>query len=554
MLDTLYIENIAVIEKSSIDFTEGFNVLTGETGAGKSIVIDSINAVLGMRTSKELIRSGASKASVSAEFSGISAQAQAVLSDLGCLNEDEPSSLVINREISLNGKNICRLNCVPATVAALREVGRYLVDIHGQHESYELLSGDKHREYIDDYANTGILLGQYREVFHKLKECKHRLDAVESDMNERDSRIDILKYQINEIEQTDMKPGEIEALKEERIACKNSEKITAAIAAAHSDISGDERYSVLSALSSAAHSLEEVSELVPELSKLTQRLDSAYYEIDDCLDTLSTQLESREDSEHRLEEIEQRLELLNKITRKYGTDYDEVQNHLNNSNQELSSLESIDQSMEELLDRYNELANKALELAGEISDLRRQGADEFTSAVQSELSYLDMPNVRLVVNMEKTKLTENGMDKIEILISANPGEMPKPISKIASGGELSRIMLSIKNVLTDTDGADTMIFDEVDTGISGSASQKVGMKLKSVSKGRQVICVTHQAQIAALADTHFLIKKTVKSGKTYTSVTRLDFEQRKNELARIIGGLNITELSLRHAEEMLNQN
>ncbi len=554
MLDTLYIENIAVIEKSSIDFTEGFNVLTGETGAGKSIVIDSINAVLGMRTSKELIRSGASKASVSAEFSGISAQAQAVLSDLGCLNEDEPSSLVINREISLNGKNICRLNCVPTTVAALREVGRYLVDIHGQHESYELLSGDKHREYIDDYANTGILLGQYREVFHKLKECKHRLDAVESDMNERDSRIDILKYQINEIEQTDMKPGEIEALKEERIACKNSEKITAAIAAAHSDISGDERYSVLSALSSAAHSLEEVSELVPELSKLTQRLDSAYYEIDDCLDTLSTQLESREDSEHRLEEIEQRLELLNKITRKYGTDYDEVQNHLNNSRQELSSLESIDQSMEELLDRYNELANKALELAGEISDLRRQGADEFTSAVQSELSYLDMPNVRLVVNMEKTKLTENGMDKIEILISANPGEMPKPISKIASGGELSRIMLSIKNVLTDTDGADTMIFDEVDTGISGSASQKVGMKLKSVSKGRQVICVTHQAQIAALADTHFLIKKTVKSGKTYTSVTRLDFEQRKNELARIIGGLNITELSLRHAEEMLNQN
>ena len=554
MLDTLYIENIAVIEKSSIDFTEGFNVLTGETGAGKSIVIDSINAVLGMRTSKELIRSGASKASVSAEFSGISAQAQAVLSDLGCLNEDEPSSLVINREISLNGKNICRLNCVPTTVAALREVGRYLVDIHGQHESYELLSGDKHREYIDDYANTGILLGQYREVFHKLKECKHRLDAVESDMNERDSRIDILKYQINEIEQTDMKPGEIEALKEERIACKNSEKITAAIAAAHSDISGDERYSVLSALSSAAHSLEEVSELVPELSKLTQRLDSAYYEIDDCLDTLSTQLESREDSEHRLEEIEQRLELLNKITRKYGTDYDEVQNHLNNSRQELSSLESIDQSMEELLDRYNELANKALELAGEISDLRRQGADEFTSAVQSELSYLDMPNVRLVVNMEKTKLTENGMDKIEILISANPGEMPKPISKIASGGELSRIMLSIKNVLTDTDGADTMIFDEVDTGISGSASQKVGMKSKSVSKGRQVICVTHQAQIAALADTHFLIKKTVKSGKTYTSVTRLDFEQRKNELARIIGGLNITELSLRHAEEMLNQN
>lgn len=553
MLNTLYIENIAVIEKCVIDFTEGFNVLTGETGAGKSIVIDSINAVLGMRTSKELIRTGASKASVSAEFSGISAQAQAALSDLGCLNEDEPSALVINREISLNGKNICRINCVPTTVAALREVGRYLVDIHGQHESYELLSGDKHREYIDDFANTGILLKQYREVFHRLKECKHRLDAVESDMNERDSRIDILKYQINEIELADMKPGEIEALKEERILCKNSEKITSAIAAAHSDISGDERYSVLSALSSAVHSLEEVSELMPELSKLAQRLDSAYYEIDDCLDSLSAQLESREQSELRLEEIEQRLEQLNKITRKYGADYDEVDAYLNKSREELSSLESIDQSMEELLERYNELANRALELAGEISDLRRQGSEEFILAVQNELAYLDMPNVRLVVNMEKTKLTENGMDKIEILISANPGETPKPVAKIASGGELSRIMLSIKNVLTDSDGAATMIFDEVDTGISGSASQKVGMKLKSVSQGRQVICVTHQAQIAALADTHFLIKKTVNNGQTYTNVTRLDFEQRKNELARIIGGLNITELSLRHAEEMLNQ-
>lgn len=553
MLDTLYIENIAVIEKTSIDFTQGFNVLTGETGAGKSIVIDAINAILGNRTSKELIRTGAAKALVSAEFSDISAKAQQALREIGCINEDEPKSLVINREISASGKNLCRINCVPVPVNALKGIGKFLVDIHGQHESYELFSGDKHREYIDDYANTGILLEEYRKIFHALKDCKHRLDDAESDDNERERRIDILKYRVNEIEQSKIEDGELEALKEERLICRNNAKITSSIASAHSLLSGDDNFSVLSAVMQSVQSLEEIAPILKEAGGIAERLDNVYYEIDDCVDSLSSILSDRENSEDRLDEIEQRLDLINGIMKKYGPEYSDVMQCLEDSKKELELLEGYEENMEALLDEYNELAQQALELAGEISQLRRDGAQEFIQAVQSQLEYLDMPNVRLLVNIEKTKLTENGMDKIELLISANPGEEPKPVSKIASGGELSRIMLSIKNVLSDTNGAETMIFDEVDVGISGSAAQKVGLKLKSVSNGRQVICVTHQAQIAALADSHYLIEKSFDGGKTFTSVKRLSFEQRKYELARIIGGLNITEITLKHAEEMLNQ-
>lgn len=553
MLDTLYIENIAVIEKTSIDFAGGFNVLTGETGAGKSIVIDSINAILGNRTSKELIRTGAKKAVVTAQFSDISQQAVKLLKDMGCQNEDDPKSLVINREISAGGKNLCRLNCVPVPVSALKAAGRLLVDIHGQMMSYELMNGDKHREYIDDYSNTGLLLEEYRQAFHMLKDCKHRLDAAESDDNERESRIDILKYRINEIEKAAVEDGELERLRSERLVCKNREKITSALACAYADLNGNDEYSILSALQNAVQCLEQASELLPETDEIRRRLDSVYYEIDDCIDSVSSILDDRESGAYSLEEIEQRLDVVLKITKKYGPQYSDIRLCLENSKSELAELENYDENMEALVDEYNDLANRALSLASEISQLRKSGAEEFSAAVQAQLAYLDMPNVRIVVNIEKTKLTENGMDRIELLISANPGEEPKPVSKIASGGELSRIMLAIKSVLTGSDSIQTMIFDEVDSGISGSASQKVGLKLKSVADGKQVICVTHQAQIAALADAHFLIKKSIRDEKTFTEVSRLSFEQRKNELARIIDGLNITEISLRHAEEMLNQ-
>lgn len=551
MLDTLYIENIAVIEKTSIDFTEGFNVLTGETGAGKSIVIDSINAILGNRTSKELIRTGAKKALVSAQFSDISEKTVKTLERLGCKNDDEPKSLIINREISASGKNLCRINGIPVPVSTLKELGVTLVDIHGQMMSYELMNGEKHREYIDDYSNTALLLREYRQVFHQLKDCKHRLDKAETDDNERESRIDILKYQINEIEQADVKDGELDSLKEQRIICKNREKIASSIAYAYAQLNGGEDYSVLSAIQNALQSLEQTSTLLPELDKITERLNNVYYELDDCIDSISSIMSDGDGDELSLEEVENRLDLVQKIIKKYGPEYSDIQSFLENGKKELDALLSYEENMEALLDEYNDLANRALDLANEISQLRKTGAQEFVAAVESQLAFLDMPSVRLVVNIEKTKLTENGIDKIELLISPNPGEEPKPVSKIASGGELSRIMLSINSVLTDSDSASTMIFDEVDAGISGSASQKVGQKLKAVSDGRQVICVTHQAQIAALADTHFLIKKSVKDGKTFTEVTRLSFEQRKEELARIIDGLNISEISLRHAEEML---
>lgn len=551
MLDTLYIENIAVIEKTSIDFTEGFNVLTGETGAGKSIVIDSINAILGNRTSKELIRTGAKKALVSAQFSDISEKTVKTLERLGCKNDDEPKSLIINREISASGKNLCRINGIPVPVSTLKELGVTLVDIHGQMMSYELMNGEKHREYIDDYSNTALLLREYRQVFHQLKDCKHRLDKAETDDNERESRIDILKYQIKEIEQADVKDGELDSLKEQRIICKNREKIASSIAYAYAQLNGGEDYSVLSAIQNALQSLEQTSTLLPELDKITERLNNVYYELDDCIDSISSVMSDGDGDELSLEEVENRLDLVQKIIKKYGPEYSDIQSFLENGKKELDALLSYEENMEALLDEYNDLANRALDLANEISQLRKTGAQEFVAAVESQLAFLDMPSVRLVVNIEKTKLTENGIDKIELLISPNPGEEPKPVSKIASGGELSRIMLSINSVLTDSDSASTMIFDEVDAGISGSASQKVGQKLKAVSDGRQVICVTHQAQIAALADTHFLIKKSVKDGKTFTEVTRLSFEQRKEELARIIDGLNISEISLRHAEEML---
>ncbi|MGN0498918.1 MAG: DNA repair protein RecN [Acutalibacteraceae bacterium] len=551
MLDTLYIENIAVIEKTSIDFTEGFNVLTGETGAGKSIVIDSINAILGNRTSKELIRTGAKKALVSAQFSDISEKTVKTLERLGCKNDDEPKSLIINREISASGKNLCRINGIPVPVSTLKELGVTLVDIHGQMMSYELMNGEKHREYIDDYSNTALLLREYRQVFHQLKDCKHRLDKAETDDNERESRIDILKYQIKEIEQADVKDGELDSLKEQRIICKNREKIASSIAYAYAQLNGGEDYSVLSAVQNALQSLEQTSTLLPELDKITERLNNVYYELDDCIDSISSVMSDGDGDELSLEEVENRLDLVQKIIKKYGPEYSDIQSFLENGKKELDALLSYEENMEALLDEYNDLANRALDLANEISQLRKTGAQEFVAAVESQLAFLDMPSVRLVLNIEKTKLTENGIDKIELLISPNPGEEPKPVSKIASGGELSRIMLSINSVLTDSDSASTMIFDEVDAGISGSASQKVGQKLKAVSDGRQVICVTHQAQIAALADTHFLIKKSVKDGKTFTEVTRLSFEQRKEELARIIDGLNISEISLRHAEEML---
>lgn len=552
MLSSLYIENIAVIEKTQIDFTEGFNVLTGETGAGKSIVIDALNAVLGKRTSKDIVRTGAQSACVSAVFTDVDDNTIAKLSKYG-FPAEEDGTLILYREISAVGKTACRVNSRPATVSVLRDIASSLIDIHGQHDSGELMLQSAHQEYIDSFADFGDTYTAYRAVFAKLRDCKHRLEEMKSDDAQRARKIDLLRYQTEEIDAAALIPGELETLGEQKSLALNRERVQSALLGAHELLGGENEQNAMRLLEEAANKLEGAQEYLPEIKALSTRVRDAFYEIQDCSCALSELSDSAQEEQFDLGEIEQRLDLIYRLSRKYGETIDDILAFAQQARTELQTLLEYDTNLEALQEEFETLYEKARSLALTLSEKRRQSAKLFTARVQEEMAYLDMPNVRLTVDFQTTPLSPGGMDKIELLISANPGEEPKPVSKIASGGELSRMMLAIKNVLADKDQTPTLIFDEVDTGISGSAAQKVGLKLKAVSSGRQVICVTHQVQIAALADTHFLIQKEVQSGRTFTQVKRLNMEQRKYELARIIGGVEITELTLKHAEEMLGK-
>lgn len=550
MLSSLYIENIAVIEKTNIDLTQGLNVLTGETGAGKSIVIDSINAVLGQRTSKELIRTGATEAFVSACFTDISdSAAQEVLNAGFTLDED--NTVILQREISQSGRSTCRINGRPATVGMLKAVGTHLINIHGQHESYELMSPELHINYIDNLGELEDDLNKYREAFAKLKKDKAALSMSKTDVAERERRIDLLRYQIDELNAAQLKPGELDELNDRKAILLNSEKINKAIMEARACINGDdENDGALQALERASTRLEDASAYYANLEKLSTRMRDLLYELEDCGDELSG-FDDFECDSNELEDIEQRLDLIYKLSRKYGETVEDMLDFLDKATKELQELEDYEFNMDKLEKNYQKSLEVCNKLAKGLSDKRRRVGKTFAEQVKKQMVFLDMPGVELVVSQEKCELNEYGCDTVELLISTNPGEPPKPVSKIASGGELSRMMLAIKNVLADKDGIDTLIFDEVDTGISGSAAHKVGLKLKEVSKNRQVICVTHQTQIASLANTHFLIKKDVKDGRTFTSVKKLDYEERKKELARIIGGVQITDITLKHADEML---
>lgn len=550
MLSSLYIENIAVIEKTTIAFTEGFNVLTGETGAGKSIVIDAINAVLGKRVSKDMIRTGAQSAFVSAEFTGIDEKTASKMEEYG-FPPDENGTLILQRELSRSGKTSCRVNMRPATAGALREIAEALIDIHGQHESSELMTPETHRLYIDNFACLKEDLEQYRALFYELRACKHALKDARTDGSERERRIDLLRYQTEEIDAASLIPGEQETLTEQKSILVNKERIMSALESAQYLLGGDSEHNAMRTLEEAARQLSAAADFMPELKTLSERVRDAFYEVQDCTSELADLSGAAGEDPYDLGEIEGRLDLIYRLSRKYGETVEDILAFSENARKELESLLRYDANMEELENKFNALYQKAREKAQRLSEKRKEAARLFAGRVREEMTYLDMPNVRLYVDFKETPLGENGMDKMELLISANPGEEPRPVAKIASGGELSRMMLAIKNVLAGNDGVQTLIFDEIDTGISGSASQKVGYKLKAVSKGRQVICVTHQAQIAALADTHFLISKQVEGERTYTQVKPLGFEQRKYELARIIGGVEITELTLRHAEEML---
>lgn len=551
MLSNLYIENIAVIEKTNIEFTKGFNVLTGETGAGKSIVIDAISAVLGRRTSRELIRTGAQSAFVSATFTDISKAALSVIEEFGFSLQD--GVLIIEREFTLSGKNNCRINGRPAAVSVLRDVGRYLINIHGQHESYELMSPDLHIGYIDSLGELSPLLLNFREEYSKYKEISRILSQKQSDDKDRARRADLLRFQIEEIEAASITIGEAQALNEERLLLSNSQKLRELFSTASFYLTGDsmELQGGLSLVNDTADSMESAAALIPSVSGLSERLRSCYYELEDIATEITRESDFLEDNPMRLDEVELRLDLINKLMKKYGDTEEEILQYFENIKQELYEIERFEEDRDVLFAKQQELYQLCMRLASELSDKRRIVSNEFSSQVCEQMKLLDMPSAVVEVSQCNVPLCENGIDSIEFLVSTNAGEPPKPVAKVASGGELSRMMLAIKNVLSTGDPTDTLIFDEVDSGISGSAARKVGDALKRVSESTQALCVTHLPQIAALADSHYLITKSESAGRTFTSVNKLDNQGRVEELARIIGGVDIAKAAYEYARELL---
>lgn len=550
MLSQLYIENIAVIEKASIDFDAGFNVLTGETGAGKSIVIDSIGAVLGERTSRELIRTGAKSATVSAVFRLEEGRAAEKLAELGYAPEED-GTLMIQREIS-DSKSVCRINGRPATVSVLKEIGTLLVNIHGQHESYDLLSPDLHVGYLDSMGLPQDLTDRYRAAFDAMRAAKQGLDSCSMDQAQKARQIDLLTYQIDELEAANLRAGEREELNRQKTLYRNSERVAQSIAEARSALNGDEEtQGAVSAVADAAAALGEAERYLPELHELAERLQGISYDLEDCGEEMRNYSSQLEYDPAELDEIEARLDTIYRLGLKYGGSEEEMLRYLEKSRAELESIRLSDENAAKFRADYQKHKAQAESLAAEISAWRSAAAEAFSGRVREELRFLNMPNVTFEVRQERCPMNELGCDRIEFYLSTNAGEPAKPISKVASGGELSRIMLAVKTVLAGKDDVGTLIFDEVDTGVSGSAAQKVGLKLREVSLSRQVVCVTHLAQIAALADTQFLIRKQVRGERTYTQVDRLDEEGRQRELARIMGGEEITPLMLQNAAEML---
>ena len=538
MLKTLDIENIAVIEKASVDFSGGLNVLTGETGAGKSIVVDSINAIMGERTSRELVRYGADNAYVSAYFDDICDSALNKLKKFD-IELEEDNSLLITRKISANGKSLCKVNGKTVTVSMLKEICSYLVNVHGQHDSQALLNPDLQYNYIDMLLEDKSVLSDYK------------LKSFAKDEDNKESLLELLNFQIEELEKADIKVGEREELTKKRALIQKSEDIIKSLNLAISVINGDdENIGIEQACADVSRTLFKFDE--------TKDVYDVFNDINDKLELAKDKAEvlllSIDFSPEEIEMIDEKLDLYYKFSNKYGQTEQEMLDYLEKAKEKRNSILFADEELNRLNEEYENLLNITVKLADKLSAERKKTAKIFEENVKQELAFLDMPKMQFYVDFNKGNLSSTGYDKIEFLISANPGEPPKSLSKVASGGELSRIMLAIKNIISYNDTIGTLIFDEIDTGVSGRASQKIGLKLKSVSKNTQVICVTHSAQIASNADEHFLIQKKFNDNKTFTCVTPLDFEGRKQELARIMGGLEITDTLLQSAEELLNQN
>ena len=551
MLKFLHIENIAVIERSDIEFSAGFNVLTGETGAGKSIVIDAINAVLGERTSKELIRAGCDTAEVSAVFGELDNATAAALSDAG-VTPDDDGNIVIRRRLSMAGKGLIKLNDRPVTATELKEIGKHLVNIHGQHDNQALLDPERHLDYIDALADDDPIKGKYYAEFRELNRIRKELAATETDEDEKRRRVGLLKYQINELESAGIKPGEYAKLQKKLAVARNYQKTAEALSRAYSALKGDDEFDgAVSLLTDAEKSLSSLHN--DEWDKKSSALADASAAAEDVSAALYDFLENAELADIDPDEINSRLETLDKLMAKYGNSEEEMLEFLEKARIELNDTEFSDKKAAELSALLDDATEMLIALAEELTAARKKAAAEFEKQVCDILSYLNMPDVRFTVQFSKGRYTKRGCDTAEFMISANRGESVKPLCKIASGGELSRVMLAIKSVLLGRDPVGTMIFDEIDTGISGYTAGKVGTQLKRVAKNRQVICVTHLAQIAAMADTHLLIEKKTEKDRTFTSVSPLSYEQRINEIARIMSGTQMTENLYNSAKELLDR-
>ncbi len=551
MISNLKISNIAIIKEAVVDFNNGLNVLTGETGAGKSIIIDSINAILGERTSRELIRTGSNNAEVTAYFEDINNNVIEVLNELG-LSCEEDNSLLISRKISLDGKNICKVNGTTINVSMLKRLGQSLVNVHGQLDNHNLLNEELHYTYIDNYAENNKIKDKYLSAYNDYCETKKRYNSLIVDESEKARKIDLLTYQINEIIDADIRVGEWEELEKRKKVLQNAEQLLSLINNVVDIFDGNDDFSGINdMLNTASNSLIKASSFDETLNRIADSVTDMSYNIGDFTSELKSFIYNFDVDPTELDVIEDRLNTLFKLSKKYGSTEEEILNFLENAQKELDNITFFDKKKEELEQKLNDkLAN--LENAGkELSENRKRYGELFVQDVANELSFLDMASITFKVIQNKKDFDETGADEIYFLISANAGEEPKPLSKIASGGELSRIMLAIKNVLASKDNIQTLIFDEVDTGVSGRAAQKIGIKLKEVSKNRQVLCVTHLAQIAAFADNHFLISKSESNNKTFTKVESLDNDGRIKEIARIIGGIEASQLSLDTAAEMI---
>ena len=554
MLSLLHIENIALIQSADIRFEPGFNVLTGETGAGKSIVIDSIGAVLGERTSRELIRTGAKSALVTAVFTQVPPLPW--LEENGFPTGEE--DLLLQRELQGDGRNVCRIDGKLVTVAQLRELGRQLLNIHGQHDGQQLLDPASHLGYLDQFGGCQPLLESYQEAYRKWHDIRREMDKLQMDEAERSRRVDTLNYQIQELERAQLKAGEDEELSARRTLLRSAGRLMEAVQSAEFALSGDEdRDGACSLIAQAEGEVQGVSSISPELGELSEKLTALRCAADDAADTLRDLSRSFDFSPGELDQVEERLDLLYRLRKKYGPTVEDMLSYLDRCRKELDQIQYADDTLARLEKDLKKAQKEAARRGEVLSQARREAAGALQARVQEELRQLDMPKVQFQTEFTpkggEAGMDETGLDEVQFLMSANLGEALKPIQKVASGGELARIMLALKNVLAEGDQIGTLVFDEVDTGVSGRAAQKVAEKMAQVARGKQVLCVTHLPQIAAMADTHFSVQKGEREGRTYTRLERLDRSQRREELARLIGGASITPSLLESAEELLRQ-